>query len=153
MSRRTSARQCPRFSSRSAFDATACAADPTGDPVLVRRAAGSQDRPTQRQLQEDFLSPSAGEPVALRICGFEDLVGGGYLLHFALELSVEPVMGHHRLERSEYAARLIAPGGHVGELPPPQRLVHPTRTVVPPCGSGGRGVVVVAVLLRVHLGQ
>ena len=46
------------------------------------------------------------------------------------ELGVEPVVGDHRQQRVERGAREVAPGGDVGELPPPQRLLDVAAAVV-----------------------
>ena len=66
------------------------------------------------------------------------LVGRRDLVLLALELGVEPVVGDHGLQRAQHGAGLGAPGGDVGELPPPQRLADAAGAVVPQAvGEGG----------------
>src|SRR6478672_3224357 len=60
----------------------------------------------------------------------EQLVGRGDLVLLALELRIEPIVGDHRLERPQHATGLVAPGGDVGELPPPERLADAPGAVV-----------------------
>ena len=69
---------------------------------------------------------SASSPAAAGSLGvgsaLEHLLGGGDLVGLAGELHVEPVVGDDREQRVEQGAGEVAPGGDVGELPPPQRL-------------------------------
>ena len=52
----------------------------------------------------------------------QHLIRRGDLVELTGELHVEPVVGDHGQQRVEHRAGEVAPGGHVGELPPPQRL-------------------------------
>ena len=85
----------------------------------------------------------------------EHLLGRGDVLVLAGELRVEPVVGDHREQRVERDAGQVAPGGDVGELPPPQRLVDVAGAVVaqPVLEVGGDAGQVVGELALDHLGH
>src|SRR4051795_9020381 len=96
---------------------------PTGGhrPSPARAAAEWTPRPPLRAALTcaQCTAQGAGSVV---LGGLQHLLGrlDGVLL--TLELRVEPVVGDHRLQGPQRPARLPAPRGDVGELPPPQRL-------------------------------
>src|SRR3954453_18680877 len=81
----------------------------------------------------------------LRFAGLQYLLSGGHVVLLALEVRVQAVVRHDRLQGPQRRARLVAPGGDVGELPPPQRLGDAARLEVPEsvreCRRDGRQVV------------
>ena len=99
--------------------------------------------------------PRASLP-RLGIRRFEYLIGGGeQLLLLDGVVRVEPVVGDHREQRVERGAGQVAPGGDVGELPPPQRLVDVAEPVVAQAvlEVGGDAGEVVGELALDHLGD